>query len=72
MEKLNIKGDWILFKFSKTVSTFQELLHKDSSFSIDTRNTQTLATKIYKVANHLSPQITNEVFAFQMKKSAMA
>ena len=43
-------------------SKFDELLEKDSSFSIYRKIIQTLATEIFKFLNGLSPQIMNEVF----------
>ena len=42
--------------------TFQELLEKDNSVTIHHRNTQVLATEIYKVLNGLSPSILNDIF----------
>ena len=49
-------------------SKFDELLEKDSSFSIHHRNIQTLAIWIFKFLNGPSPQIMNEVF--QVKSPA--
>ena len=43
-------------------SKFDELLEKDSSFSIYRKIIQTLATEIFKFLNGLSPQIMNEVY----------
>ena len=43
-------------------SKFDELLGKNSSFSIYYRIIQTLAIEIFKFLNGLSPQIMNEVF----------
>ena len=35
-------------------SSYNELLEKDSSFDVNVRNVQVLATKMYKVSNNFS------------------
>ena len=44
------------------VSTFAQLLEKDSSVKIHIRNLQVLATKIFKARNNLSPPIVQIIF----------
>ena len=44
-------------------SLFKELLEKDSSVSILERNTQILATEMYKVSKFVSPPQINKLFA---------
>ena len=44
------------------VSTFAQLLEKDSSVSIHIRNLQILATEILKARNNLSPSIVQNIF----------
>ena len=43
-------------------SSFEELLEKDESVTINTRNLQVLATEIFKVYRNLSPNIVAEIF----------
>ena len=54
--------------FGNYKSKFDELLEKDSSFSIHHRNIQALDIETYKIFNGLSPQIMNE--GFQVKSPA--
>ena len=44
------------------ISTFQELLNKDNSFSIHRRNLQALATEMFKIHRGSSPDILREIF----------
>ena len=53
--------------YNDLVSTFDELLTKDKSFTIHHRNIQTLAIEIYKVINNISPEIMKEIFVLKSK-----
>ena len=48
--------------YNDDLSSFDELLNRDSSFTIHSRNIQALAIELYKVVNGLSPEIMNQVF----------
>ena len=43
-------------------SNFEELLVKDTSFSVHRNNVHTLAIEIYKMVNGMSLEIMNDVF----------
>ena len=43
------------------VSTFEQLLEKDNSFSLDTRNLCSLAVQMFKVVKGLAPTIINDL-----------
>ena len=47
---------------SDKTSSFEELLDKDGSVTIHTRNLQVLATEMFKVYRNLSPNIVAEIF----------
>ena len=66
INRLHEKALRIVYRDYK--SKFDELLGKDSPFSIDHRNIQTFAIEIFKFLNGMSPQIMNEVF--QLKSPA--
>ena len=48
--------------YKNYVSTFEQLLEKDSSVSIRIRNLQVLANEIFKVRNNLPPPIVQNIF----------
>ena len=47
--------------------TYKELLEKSKTVGIDHRNLQTLAIKIYKAKNKISPEFLNSLFEFTNK-----
>ena len=57
-----IQGRALRIVYKDYVSTFAQLLEKDSSVSIHIRNLQVLATKIFKARNNFSPPIVQNVF----------
>ena len=48
--------------YNDRISKLYELLEKDKSVTIHSRNLQILATELYKVRNGLAPEIMNNVF----------
>ena len=46
-------------------STFEELLRKDDSVTIHTRNIQALAIELFKIVSGQSPEIMKEVFSLK-------
>ena len=48
--------------YDDQISSFDDLLIKDKSVTIHTRNVQLLATEMYKVVNNISPEIMKEIF----------
>ena len=53
--------------YKDNVSSFDELLKMDNSFTIHERNIQSLAIELYKVVNRLSPKIMDHVFPLKDK-----
>ena len=45
------------------ISTFEELLEKDNSVTVHTRNLQLLATEMYKVNKNISPNFICDIFS---------
>ena len=58
----NIQKRALRIVYNDQTSSFNDLLVKDGSVTVHTRNIQLLATGIYKVINNISPEIMNEVF----------
>ena len=50
--------------YNDYASDFDSLLALDRSVSIHKKNLQVLATLLYKIKDHLSPEILNEIFPF--------
>ena len=48
--------------YKDDVSTFEELLIRDKSFTIHHRNIQAMAIEIFKTKNNLGPVLLNEIF----------
>ena len=48
--------------YDDNVSSFEELLNKDNSFTVHERNIQTLAIELYKAVNKMSPVLMQQVF----------
>ena len=48
--------------YGDKTSTFQQLLEKDNSVSINHRNLQALATEMFKICSNLSPDIVKDIF----------
>ena len=57
-----IQGCALRIVYEDYVSTFAQLLEKDSSVAIHIRNLEALATKIFKARNNFSPPIVQNVF----------
>ena len=53
--------------YKDDISSFEELLTRDNSFTIHERNIQTLAIELYKIVNRLSPKIMDLIFPLKDK-----
>ena len=60
MNRIQEHAPRIVYKDS--VSTFTQLLEKDSSLPIHIRNLQVLPTETFKARNNLSPPIVQNIF----------
>ena len=54
--------------YNDNLSTFEQLLSTDKSFSVHHRNIQSLAIELYKVQNNLSPRFMNSIFKITDKR----
>ena len=61
VNKLHERSLRILYK--DDTSTFEQLLHKDNSVTVHSRNIQLLATEMYKVYNGISPDFICQIFS---------
>ena len=59
INKIHERALRIIYNGSKL--TYDELLHKDSSFTIHEKNIQALAIEMHKIMNNISPVITKQV-----------
>lgn len=48
--------------FPHEISSFNELLEKDNSFSIHHKNWQSLARERYEISNNISPTVLSYIF----------
>ena len=61
--KINRRSEKCLrIAYSDKTLSFEELLDRDTSVTIHTRNLQALATEMFKVYRNLSPNIVVEIF----------
>ena len=63
----NIHERAAVLVYSDHVSSFDELLKKERSFSIHHRNTESLVIEIYRFFHGLSPSIMKNVFHLNTK-----
>ena len=66
MNKIHKRALRLVHK-SETFLSFDDLLKRDISVSIQQRNLQILATEIYKIKNDLGPKIMKDTFHFIQK-----
>ena len=62
INRLHERSLRILYK--DDTSSFEELLTKDNSVTVHSRNIQLLAIEMYKVKNNISPNYIREIFPF--------
>ena len=66
INKIYEKALGLVYK-NETLLSFDDLLKRDKSVTIQQKNLQSLATKIYKTKNELVPKIMKDTFHFIQK-----
>ena len=61
----NLQERCLRLVYSDTVSSFEELLIRNNSQTLHQRNLQSLATELYKIKSHLSPNFLENIFTRQ-------
>ena len=54
--------------YQDNLYSFEELLEKDNSGTVNQRNLKTLAAEICKIKHNISPQIVQDIFLQEKKK----
>ena len=67
INKINERALRLIIYPSDSKLTFKELLDKNKTVSIHQKNLQVLATEIFKAKLNVSPEISKELFSFNVR-----